>query len=430
MPRYTHAITAALFVALFAQACSSQKDPSPEPTKPTTTPEPAPEVPAEKTTAEKMTDALAQVASSCEVTLTNEIKNCQGDQLNALTKLITSSDLSYLPALTQAIQSKDANTRRAAAFVFKRGVLSTLAKSDKETLNKDHIRDLLEAIQTLPATVDRTPHDSIGAAIALATAAGMDEEGIAMLSIFDPANSRSHRAVYSKGIESIMIHGRMKHFELVQGAAEIDEAFVQRAAFEAVLRMPNMTEEESAIVCPWAHGYLSKDPDNKWEAKQAAIMLKCTDEDKWRGLLLEDAKARVAAGTYKRPYADVIRYACRKGKDIPEGPKTTCGETHAFLVSVLKNKKLDTDNRMFALSSIAFRWPTKDSLALFKPYEDDKDEALAKRARSTIARVSKTIARMEKIEKERAEIEASRKEDTSKPPNAEKGANKQEPAKP
>lgn len=351
-----------------------------------------------------MLESLRRLAEKCEVPARIAITDCEGDELAQHQALIREHGLAVLPALPEALTERDEEIKRAAAFTLREYIEPLLHREDPSQIQERTARRLLVVLGDRSPSADRVLLESVGAAVAIGTAAGVHEQVREFIQKYDPAISNAHMLVRAEALRAAMEYGRMAYVDLVKEAAASDSRRLQRAAFDAVWRMKDWTPEEAQELCGWAVEYLPTEDDEKWRGRQAQLLLRCPDEERWRGRLLEEAERRYAAGTFKRPFSDVIRDVCPRGaSELARGAGSMCERARALHIKMAQDPNLESKRRAHAMSTLSQQWPDAQTLALLEGFQDIKDPMLAKRAEITIKRVKRLSGIGREEEEEGAE---------------------------
>lgn len=213
----------------------------------------------------------------------------------------------------------------------------------------------------------------------------------------DASKSRDHMWLKYHIIENAMLHGRLKQFDLIQTYAKSTNTSLQRAAFHAPRRMQGWTQEEEAQICPWAKQYLSK-TDKDWNAGPTWLLLKCKDRQTYAKAIVDEAAHRIKARTFARPFTFAFRELCARRSLGPKNYNTDpqCKRARQLLLDAADNAQLPKNERVVALSAIAYQWRDEESLKIMQRYAKSKDEDLAKMAQNETRMLNRWIAKRQK----------------------------------
>ena len=257
---------------------------------------------------------------------------------------------------------------------------------DVVTLDESAARALVdEAIAIDPKTQRDEAMALIPVAIEIGSLAGMHERVGELLESLREAEGEGASALYRRALRQSMKHGRMRHFELVEQAAQAEDPALRRVAFEAPQQMFKWTDEESERICEWARGYLKED-DPRLNAGPAQLMLRCNHALVWRTRLLDEAGRRLDQGRYGRPFSRVLGSVCVppvRGA-TPAAGQTVCERAQFVLRQAAEDEELRPRERAYALEAIAKQWQGKETVTYLERFVDHPDEHISRQAKRSL----------------------------------------------
>ncbi len=329
--------------------------------------------------------AIKAVASGCEIDVKNMRIKCAKGEYKALEKMYgytkPKSRVATIGTFAVALGDADAKVRTVAAnllggkFNYSWGKDAVVG-----SVNPDVATALLAALPKLGKYQGRRAVNAIAYAATLAK-----QEG----ALFKTLDASPDKYVKRKGYEGSMFYGRMSSFPKVAELAKSSDTNERLSAVIAVHKMPKFTDQEKAIVCPWAleQAKFDGDKDESSPVFEYAgyVATRCRGEsiDK----LLAFGEAQLKKGKFNRQYYFVYRGICfsmvRALLKEP-GVKKQCNRNYAFLEKVTNNKKIKPEFRGLALDAISYQRRDAKSLKLMQRYKNHKVADIKKRANDAI----------------------------------------------
>lgn len=269
------------------------------------------------------------------------------------------------------------------------------ADKDKSKVRPEVVAALTAKITTLDPSQSYRAQNAMALVVMLNGILGKSDVAIATIKHFDPAKDMRTRWAHTSGLPHVMTYGRMAAFDFVKEQAENSESTVMSGAFSAPRSMSSWTEEEEKTICTWAESKLGE------EAKKghpAYILLNCKREkDKYRPMIVDEAKKRAAAGKLDTHMTQALRDVCYTMPSKERDGDAQCARVKTLLTLVLKDQKADAFVRTTALSSLSWVWPTPEHLKLAKEYMKHPDKKISKSAELTAKTLEKRLETMKKL---------------------------------
>lgn len=325
---------------------------------------------------EEVMAEIKKIASTCEVLPERMTVKCANKEDETLTKEFygygdkKKERVSTIGTFAVALSDKDPKVQTVAAKLlgskFQQGWGPDVAVGQ---VDKKVAALLRATIPTLPGE-----YPARNAVVATVYASSLSDTDAEMHAFLEGAEDEH---VKSKGWGASMFYGRMKAFDKVKGLAATGEPAQILAAASAANNMYKYTDEERAIVCPWAHTLLGADAEDAKESdvfEQAAYVLtKCSGE--WVDKLLDWGEAQEKKNVFDRKYYFVFRGLCHsvmKGVDKVGATPEQCNRNFAYLEKTANNKNIEPKFRAWALDSISYARRDETSYKLMKKYQKSK----------------------------------------------------------
>ena len=340
-------------------------------------------------------NAMDKALASCSFNEMNKPECKDRTQVLAYRKVMNEHHLWGFPVIVDAFKSPDSQRRRIAAYTFQSygAAMMQEATENPERLEDEHVRELMAALLNQHG-LDLTPRDSIGVAVEAGTLKSFDDEVYGMIRSYDPKDRMAKIWIRAEAIKHLMRHARLRTFDFVKAEFETqEEVAIQQAALEAPLMMKEWTEQESEVICEWAGSVLATDDDIKWQAAQAKLLMRCTDRDRWDAALVKEAKRRIDAGIYSRPFADQMGMLCReRSLEERNAAQGTCASLRTLLMSVADNANLPDEERAYALSSLGLQWKDEQMEAYLTQKAESTSGIMNNHARAALKKITQRRA--------------------------------------
>lgn len=321
-------------------------------------------------------------AETCTVSVEQgQAYSCKAGITDALSKYVRETKpADFASTLVTIIRKKDDAKMSATAVALLNEQLDYLGDDGKRAnATPAAVKELLAALKD--NTQNRAARIATPAA-QLATLAGSFDDLYAVADAHPTKEARDN--VY----RNLLVFGRAKGFAKVKQVAEKPEH--RSAALDAVPRMAKATDEEKAVVCPWAKGYLA-DPSLEIATKAGQDMIFCRDE--YIDALLGEAETRLKNKQYKDPFAVLMREPCFeliKNVTPKAGAAKQCDAVYAFLEKAANDATVDDATRGMALYNIYYQRRDEQTLKLMRKYENHPNKEISKRAKEAIASLTTT----------------------------------------
>lgn len=293
----------------------------------------------------------------------------------------------------------DENKSRLAGWALNTYTRSYIrdAEKDKSKVRPEVVAALTAKIVEQDPTKTYRAQNGMAIAVLLNGILGKSDVAIATIKHFDPAKDMRTRWAHTSGLPHVMTYARMAGFDFVKEQAESAESTVMSSAFSAPRAMNSWTEEEETTICTWAESKLGEE---KKKGHPAYILLNCKrGKDKYRPMIVDEAKKRAGANTLDTHMTQALRDVCYTMPSKEREGDAQCARVKTLLTLVLKDKKADAFVRTTALSSLAWVWPTPEHLKLAQEYAKHPDKKIAKSAELTAKTLGKRIETMKKLGK-------------------------------
>ncbi len=212
-----------------------------------------------------------------------------------------------------------------------------------------------------------------------------------MLSSRAPNRGPNYRAARGMGIGRMMPFTGLPHPAAIQRAAG-DPTYprLQQAAMLAPRNLLEWNIQTQDLLCPWLATKLPE-MKGKWDAAPArSIVYGCLDVERWHTVVLDEAKKRVARGTYAAPLSRVVPTMCQPKDPFKKNP-IVCEKTRETLTAAATQRKVDPEERAFAASTLADIFPDARSRETLTKLKKDKRAVVANTATSALARIDKRL---------------------------------------
>lgn len=341
--------------------------------------EPAKDAPAELNDA-LMAD-IKKVASACEIDVKYHNVKCTGDEYKALRSSFTKKTydrVEVIDTMATALTDSDPKVQSVAANMTY-SVISGFPDAKIGDVPTGSARRMLETFGKLDDPAQR----AMAYTVYVGTLAGLNDE------VYTAIEKHPRPSINPYAFEHVMKYGRLTAFPKIQELAKSEDEKTMRVAFNSVLNMNKMSDEEKNEVCPWAKGYLSSEKDAQFLGA-GRVMLRCRGE--YINDLLAEGEKRNKENKFTRDYTMVYRDICFsmvKGLIDEAGVQAQCERNYKLLEDVTNNEETDSTARGLALFGIYYQRRDQKSYDLMKKYKDHKDEKVKKYANESMASLEK-----------------------------------------
>jgi hypothetical protein len=374
--------TLALVACLLASAqvgCNKKKENS------APAPAAAPVVEVNKNIDQELLSALKDAAVDCKVLEKQQRVNCAGAKKNALVLSFNRGDrkrVGSLPTLTEGLKDKDPKVGALTSAVlygsFRLG-FGKDAENDKP--KPDVAASLLAAALALPPSAAM---QAIPAATHAATLSGQTEALLAKL------DKNAALQIRTMAYRYLMVYGRLSVFNEIKTIAKDPSTAVALAAIESPRNMKDWTTKEQEQICPWATAFL-EDKRPPVAGNATAVLSNCAGEH--LDALITRIEQLLKDGSFSFVHSTALRDMCRTSKSTNGAADEQCERVRKIQESVVQDSKMQPRVRAMTLSSLAHRWPDKQTLALAKKLESTKELELKKAAEQSVRRLNSRVER-------------------------------------
>ncbi len=365
-----------LLTTLPALGCSGCKKKPPAPKLEDDEPVVEAPVEPEVTEADAVFDA---VLKGCELSNANRIKNCQNGEYEIFKDYVRSQGVDIISPMTELMLSSKVSKKRLGTQILRDYIPTIIHTADPELIAEGDVRALLAFVQEQDPTMSPYALSVAAPVMGLAAKKGMDDEVRGTLKKLDPTANKATMWLHLAALKGYVSQARLGAFDLVENAASDERAEMQIGALEAVMEIPNWTDEEEQKICAWNQGFLTSENSDELKGTPAELILRC-DRDTWHTKLIEEAERREKAMTYGRPFADNFRFLCPKNIGIDERKDPLCVRQYELFHRVAKNTKYSDKERRYAISLMADRWIDDQTLEDVGKFKDDRSEEVAELA--------------------------------------------------
>lgn len=368
-------------IAAMQLGCSKKKD-SAEPA-----PTAAPKETVNANLDSSLLTELREAAVDCQEVEKQQRINCSGAKKNTLVLAFNRGDrkrIESLPTFAAALADKDKKVQAVASAVLYGAFRLGLGKeATVGSVKAEEAKALLTAALNLPAS---SAMQAIPAATHAAMLSGQKDVLFSKLGKDTPLQVRTMAYRY------LMVYGRLSVFEDVKASGQDPSAAVVLAAIESPRNMKDWTSEEQDAICPWAAGFLD-DKRAPVAGNATAVLSHCTGAH--LDALLDRIDQILKAGTFSFIHSTALRDMCRKSTPASggSGSDAQCERVRKLQESVVNSDKLQARVRAMTLTSLAHRWPDKQTMTLAKKYEKSKEVELQKAAEQSIRRLDDRLRR-------------------------------------
>lgn len=182
--------------------------------------------------------------------------------------------------------------------------------------------------------------------------------------------------VWRYGIKSLMVAARLRLFPTVAALAKSGNVAQLDHALSAVEAMPEWTDADRKVICPWLMGFLEH-PKGAVQRHAGGLLVNC--KGAYLDAVLDKGQKALEAGGFKltRPFATVFAKPCASSS----GPGTPeqCKRLFSFLKAGVAHEEVDWKVRGHFVDFIDRQF-TRDRamLDLMRTYEKSGDRRLAR----------------------------------------------------
>lgn len=327
-------------------------------------------------------EELQSAAKGCKEIEGQARYNCNGGEKNAIVLAFNRGDrkrIDALPTFGHALSSEDPKLKTLAASVLYAAFRTSLGPEAKEgALSKETAHELFTVALQLP---DALGAHTIPAATHAMMLTGQHDR------FFQELEQSASIQVKTMAYRNVMVYGRLKAFEKVQALSRDPGTAIVLAAVESPRNMQNWSEEERALICPWAEPFL-KDARPAVAGNAASVLSHCTG--KHLDALLNHVDKLLKEHQFSFVHASALRSLCKtRDKGASEvASKAQCDRVRKLEETACLDEKLQPRVRAMTLSALAYVWPDKKTFELAKKLSTTPTAEVAASAAQIVTRLT------------------------------------------